>query len=56
MSSPRTHVFPLGDLTEVFIKQAETSPRKAKWKFGWSVIKYFRPLFMKSFKSYQPNA
>lgn len=22
-----------GDLTEVFIKQAETSPRKAKWKF-----------------------
>ncbi len=44
-----------GDLTEVFIKQAETHPRKAKWKFAWSVIKYFRPEFMKSFKS-QPNA
>ncbi len=35
-----------GDLTEVFIKQAETSSRKAKWKFTWSVIKYFRPEFM----------
>jgi putative ABC transport system permease protein len=45
-----------GDLTEVFIKQAETSPRKAKWKFAWSVIKYFRPEFMKSFKNYQPNS
>jgi len=39
-----------GDLTEVYIKQAETSPRKAKWKFAWSVIKCFRPEFMKSFK------
>jgi putative ABC transport system permease protein len=48
--------FPLGDLTEVFIKQAETSPRKAKWKFARSVIRYFRPPFMKSFKSYHPNA
>jgi len=45
-----------GDLTEVFKKQYESSPRKAKWKFGWSVLKYFRPEFMKSFKSYQPNA
>jgi putative ABC transport system permease protein len=45
-----------GDLTEVFIKQAETSPRQAKWKFAWSVIKYFRPEFMKSFNNYQPNA
>jgi len=45
-----------GDLTEVFIKQAETSPRKAKWKFAWSVIKYFRPEFMKSFKNHQPNS
>jgi putative ABC transport system permease protein len=45
-----------GDLTEVYIKQYESSPRKAKWKFAWSVIKYFRPLFMKSFRSYQPNA
>ncbi len=45
-----------GDLTEVFIKQTENNPRKAKWKFAWSVSKYFRPEFMKSFKSYQPNA
>ncbi len=44
-----------GDLTEVFIKQSESNPRKAKWKFTWSVIKYFRPEFMKSFKSYQPS-
>ena len=45
-----------GDLTEVFIKQYESSPRKAKLKFGWSVVKYLRPEFMKSFKNYQPNA
>jgi putative ABC transport system permease protein len=46
-----------GDLTEVFKKQYKNSPRKAKWKFGWSVIKYFRPEFMKSFRnSYQPNS
>jgi putative ABC transport system permease protein len=45
-----------GDLTEVFEKQYETYPRQAKWKFAWSVMKYFRPAFMKSFKNYQPNA
>jgi putative ABC transport system permease protein len=45
-----------GDLTEVFEKEVENHPRKAKWKFAWSVIKYFRPEFMKSFKSYQPNS
>jgi predicted permease len=39
-----------GDLTELFQKQYERSPRKAKWKFLWSVIKYFRPEFMKLFK------
>lgn len=45
-----------GDLTEVFIKQVEINPHQAKWKFTWSVIKYFRPLFIKSFKNlYQPN-
>ncbi len=44
-----------GDLTEVFIKQAESSPRKAKWKFTWSVLKYFRPEFLKPFKkTFQP--
>src|SRR5688500_15044565 len=46
-----------GDLTEVFIKQYELSPSRAKWKFAWSVVKYFRPEFIKSFKnSYQPDA
>ncbi|MEM1134630.1 MAG: ABC transporter permease [Bacteroidota bacterium] len=45
-----------GDLTEVFERQYETSPKKAKWKFSWSVIRYFRPDFIKSFKSsYHPN-
>ena len=39
-----------GDLIEVFVKQAETNPRKAKRVFTWSVIKYFRPEFIKSFK------
>ena len=45
-----------GDLTELFEKQFESSPRKAKWKFIWSVIKYFRPEFMKSFSNHQPNS
>jgi putative ABC transport system permease protein len=46
-----------GDLTEVFFKQAQTNPRQAKWKFAWSVIKYFRPEFMKSFgNKYQPKS
>jgi putative ABC transport system permease protein len=40
-----------GDLTEVFEKQFENHPRQAKWKFAWSVIKYFRPAFMKSFRN-----
>jgi putative ABC transport system permease protein len=46
-----------GDLREVFKKQYEISPSKAKWKFAWSVVKYFRPEFIKSFKnSYQPSS
>jgi putative ABC transport system permease protein len=43
-----------GDLLEIYKKQSETSPRKAKWKFTWSVIKYFRPEFIKQAKQ-QPN-
>lgn len=35
-----------GDLTEVFIRQAETSPRKAKWKFVLGVILHIRPQFL----------
>ncbi len=46
-----------GDLLEIYKKQFESSPRKAKWKFTWSVLRYFRPEFMKSFKNfYQPNS
>jgi putative ABC transport system permease protein len=45
-----------GDLLEIYKKEFESSPRRAKWKFAWSVIKYFRPEFMKSFNSHQPNA
>ena len=40
-----------GDLTEVFIKQTQSHPRQAKWRFTWSVIQYFRPEFMKSFRN-----
>jgi putative ABC transport system permease protein len=45
-----------GDLLEIYKKEFESSPRKAKWKFTLSVIKYFRPEFIKSFNSHQPNA
>ena len=46
-----------GDLTEIFNKEYETAPRKAKWKFALSVIRYFRPGFIKSLKNpYQPNS
>src|SRR5260221_813339 len=40
-----------GDLTEVFEKHVVQSPGKAKRNFTWSVIRYFRPEFIKSFKS-----
>jgi putative ABC transport system permease protein len=46
-----------GDLTEVFEKQFENHPRQAKWEFAWSVVRYFRPAFIKSFRNYyQPNS
>src|SRR5688500_6100443 len=38
-----------GDLTEVFEKQYEHSPARAKRRFVWSVLKYFRPEFIKAF-------
>lgn len=45
-----------GDLIELFEYEHEESPAKAKRKFTWNVIKYFRPAFIKSFKSsYQVN-
>ncbi|GHM99723.1 ABC transporter permease [Cytophagales bacterium WSM2-2] len=46
-----------GDLTEIFEKEVGETPRKAKWKFVWSVIKYFRPQFLKPFGNfYQSNS
>jgi putative ABC transport system permease protein len=44
-----------GDLTEIFEKHYERSPRQANWNFSLSVIKYFRPQFIKSFRNYQPS-
>ncbi len=38
-----------GDLIEVFGKEIEGSPSKAKWKFTWSVT---RP-FLKGFGNFQ---
>lgn len=32
-----------GDLIELFEKRNEVSPKKAKWRFTWDVIKSFRP-------------
>jgi putative ABC transport system permease protein len=40
-----------GDLTELFEKQYENSPGKAKRQFIWTVVRYFRPAFMKAFKN-----
>jgi putative ABC transport system permease protein len=40
-----------GDLTEIFELHMEESEKKAKRKFTWNVMKYFRPAFIKSFKS-----
>src|SRR5687767_9041805 len=39
-----------GDLVELFKKQYEHSPGKAKWKFTWSVLKHLRPEFIKKIK------
>lgn len=45
-----------GDLTEIFEQEYERSSKKAKWKFTWSVIKYFRPAFIKQIKlNYHAN-
>lgn len=46
-----------GDLTEVFEKTCAGSPRRARRRFTWTVIRYFRPRFIKSFRFYhQPNS
>ncbi|GAB5531171.1 MAG: ABC transporter permease [Roseivirga sp.] len=38
-----------GDLVEIFEKRFEYSPAKAKRGFAWSVLKYFRPGFIRAF-------
>lgn len=40
-----------GDLTELFEKQYEADPKKARRKFFWNVMRCFRPRFIKSFKT-----
>src|SRR3954469_15843839 len=44
-----------GDLTEIFETEYGQSTRKANWKFVLRVIKYFRPEFIKSFRSNHPS-
>ncbi len=39
-----------GDLVEVFAKQYDDAPHRARWKFALNVTRYFRPGFIKSFK------
>ncbi len=41
-----------GDLVELFEKRFEDNPAKAKRAFTWSIIKYFRPAFIKSFQKF----
>ncbi|WP_336514262.1 FtsX-like permease family protein [Pollutibacter soli] len=36
-----------GDLIEIFDKEAIQFPQRARWKFVWSVIKHFRPEYIK---------
>ncbi|HWA35081.1 MAG TPA: ABC transporter permease, partial [Cyclobacteriaceae bacterium] len=39
-----------GDLTEMFAEESKNSPRTARWKFAWRVLKCLRPEFIKSFE------
>lgn len=45
-----------GDLMEIYQRQYKLSPTKAKRLFTWSVIRYFRPEFIKSFRSTNHNS
>ena len=45
-----------GDLIEVFEEDYEQSPYWARRKFSWSVLRYFRPTFIKFFhQKYETN-
>ena len=39
-----------GDLVEIYLRRHEQSPAKARRQFLWSVIKHFRPEFIKSIR------
>lgn len=39
-----------GNLVELYEKQYESSPGRARWRFFWNVLKHFRPAFIRSFK------
>jgi ABC-type antimicrobial peptide transport system permease subunit len=43
-----------GDLTELFLKKSAASPRIARWQFIFSVLRHFRPAFIKQF-SHMPS-
>jgi putative ABC transport system permease protein len=45
-----------GDLTEIFRKKYALSPRVARWSFFLSVLRYFRPEFIKSFRYQHSNS
>lgn len=45
-----------GDLTEVFEKEYEKSSFRARTKFIWNVLRYFRPVFIKPVKAYSSTA
>lgn len=39
-----------GDIVELFNRQYQRSPGKAKWQFTWNVIRHLRPEFIKPFR------
>ncbi len=43
-----------GDLTELFSKQVQHTPFRAKWVFIYSVMHYLRPEYMKLFHQHHP--
>src|SRR5690606_1468451 len=43
-----------GDLTEIFERQYAASPREARLRFIWNVIRYFRPEFIKALRLFYP--
>ena len=44
-----------GNLLELYDKQYEASPTKARQQFTWNVLWHFRPAFIRSFKTFRPQ-